>query len=781
MLTLLLGMGILVAVPALAGPTTSVGFTGTDVLQHRSFSVGCSACVPGKNTIGARVSVDVSATWAPNATIQHSFTPTKLRQGQTLDLVDTLTPGSGPLTVTWSASGDAGEYNTDPSSGPVFPNDGSNEHTVGASASQSSTATCNFGLNNDATITCTASTLIHLTHISLKVPPWDIQFNVSVITNVVITPDHVVTVRTAAAGTQTLASGGLTFNGPSPGVVNDPLAIPCTLAPGTDVGYALTGYTSDPGVSATTKLGLNVHFDGPASPSDLNVDLGSVGPDGSTFHLTASSTSTGFGQVLADQDPPVANPGGGAGNTYPGTEGAAVAFNGAASSDPHCGPPTLSWVFGDSSPAQSGATPTHTYLEEGTYNGTLTATNAAGLTATTPFTVIVADAALTGSSVPALSQVEGAGFGPVPVATFTDADPNGVASDYSATINWGDGTLPSTGTIGAAGTFTVTGSHVYLEEGTYPVTVAIADSGGSTTSVGGSVVVADAALTATPVSINAANPVIATVANFTDADPNGTVSDYSATINWGDGTLASAGSVIASGSGFGVQGTHTYAPTGPFSFTVKIHICDAGGSCTDATSTIKITYMTGRSYGLGLTVGTLLGSVSLLPTPDTGSVQNSLASATTTPCTGSVVLTVAAANAMCVKVTTSIGPGSSSANATVAHATINTLIPGIPVIDLTTVAAKSQSSCGFTTGSTTIDRLIVGGHILTTTTTIQPNTTINLPSGAKLILNEQIITVGPGGDRVLTVNAVHLIVPAVAGLSANVVAASATSDIHNCP
>lgn len=39
---------------------------------------------------------------------------------------------------------------------------------------------------------------------------------------------------------------------------------------------------------------------------------------------------------------------------------------------------------------------------------------------------------------------------------------------------------------------------------------------------------------------------------------------------------------------------------------------------------------------------------------------------------------------------------------------------------------------------------------------------------------------GPGGDQVLGVNALHLIAPAVLGTGADVVVALATSDIH-CP
>ena len=51
----------------------------------------------------------------------------------------------------------------------------------------------------------------------------------------------------------------------------------------------------------------------------------------------------------------------------------------------------------------------------------------------------------------------------------------------------------------------------------------------------------------------------ATVATFTDANPNATASDFTATIDWGDGTSTSGTVVAQSGGSFAVDGTHTYA------------------------------------------------------------------------------------------------------------------------------------------------------------------------------------------------------------------------------
>jgi hypothetical protein len=58
-----------------------------------------------------------------------------------------------------------------------------------------------------------------------------------------------------------------------------------------------------------------------------------------------------------------------------------------------------------------------------------------------------------------------------------------MTSDYSATIDWGDGSS-SAGTVSPGtghGPYTVTGSHTYGSTGTFTITTTIKDVGGSTT------------------------------------------------------------------------------------------------------------------------------------------------------------------------------------------------------------------------------------------------------------------------------------------------------------
>jgi PKD domain len=66
-------------------------------------------------------------------------------------------------------------------------------------------------------------------------------------------------------------------------------------------------------------------------------------------------------------------------------------------------------------------------------------------------------------------------------ATFTDADPNGQVSDYTATVSWGDGTTSTVKVIKnpLGKGFALAGLHSYTKKGTYTVTLTVADRGGS--------------------------------------------------------------------------------------------------------------------------------------------------------------------------------------------------------------------------------------------------------------------------------------------------------------
>jgi hypothetical protein len=93
-------------------------------------------------------------------------------------------------------------------------------------------------------------------------------------------------------------------------------------------------------------------------------------------------------------------------------------------------------------------------------------------------TLTVTPAALTASGV-SFSATAGAPFSGA-VATFTNADLNGTAASYQATIVWGDGGTSPGVISGSGSTLTVSGSHTYAAAGNDTVHVTISHTLGYT-------------------------------------------------------------------------------------------------------------------------------------------------------------------------------------------------------------------------------------------------------------------------------------------------------------
>jgi len=202
---------------------------------------------------------------------------------------------------------------------------------------------------------------------------------------------------------------------------------------------------------------------------------------------------------------------------------------------------------------------------------------------TAPITVEEGDQPITAGAT-TFSATEGASFSGA-VATFTDPDTAATASEYSATVDWGDGSATSAGSIsGSAGSFSVAGTHTYTEEGSYSVTVTIkdVDDAGNTDTANSTATVADAALHAGTLTVPSSTSLGApTNASFSFSDDNTGApgSDFTATIDWGDGS-SSPGVMSGSGGSYVASGSHTYAAAGQYTITVTV--VDEGGSTTGA-------------------------------------------------------------------------------------------------------------------------------------------------------------------------------------------------------
>ena len=122
----------------------------------------------------------------------------------------------------------------------------------------------------------------------------------------------------------------------------------------------------------------------------------------------------------------------------------------------------------------------HNYTVTAMYNGTPAGAGVTGFgTSTADATALVVNPVVLSATAANVSAAAQSLFNGT-VATFTNADPFGSAASYSATIDWGDGTV-SDGTITGTGTLAVTGSHTYINSGTYTFSVEISHNLGDTT------------------------------------------------------------------------------------------------------------------------------------------------------------------------------------------------------------------------------------------------------------------------------------------------------------
>jgi hypothetical protein len=268
---------------------------------------------------------------------------------------------------------------------------------------------------------------------------------------------------------------------------------------------------------------------------------------------------------------------------------------------------TIDW--GDSTPATNNATITdlgngfygvaagHTYAEEGAYTMRVTVNGTNGHSAVTSFSVVVADAPLT-PIVKTVNPLEGNVFSGE-VARFSDGNVSANATEFTATIDWGNG-VKNTGTVTmvSPGLFSVAGTITYATVASFPISVTVNDSpgiGGNSIVVASTAVVQDAPLSPIPrtVTANAGANFTSAVASFTDADSGALGGNYTVTVNWGDGspnsTLASGVSVVNSGNRFDVLATHAYKRySGASPYTITTTVTDNGGATTTVVSTATI-------------------------------------------------------------------------------------------------------------------------------------------------------------------------------------------------
>jgi streptogramin lyase len=240
------------------------------------------------------------------------------------------------------------------------------------------------------------------------------------------------------------------------------------------------------------------------------------------------------------------------------------------------------------------------YGEEGSYAVKVTITDindtndTGGSTVIVNSTANVADGAISAIPITFIYPVgtEGFAINNLILANFVDGGGTEPLGTYTTTIDWGDGTAPTAGTLNQVGLIvTVAGSHTYAEEDPRTIKVTIKDEGGATAMVSVPITLYDAPLVATAVPVSATEGALFSgpVATFIDTGGPEVVGDYSASINWNDGSAPTPGTITFSAGTFTISGTHTYTEednyvvsitlvhegTGPCLFETTARVADA--------------------------------------------------------------------------------------------------------------------------------------------------------------------------------------------------------------
>jgi PKD repeat protein len=480
-LMLMASLAPFVAPVAAANQTESTSFSmsgglATDIKWN--IEGACDDCVPDDlasilygddASYVAKVEAQVHVTqmtWSSQAGIDVTFDDQLLRQGQTIDLNDKLTVTGGTMTATGTISGSM-----------FIERDGTtNVEDFGAfSAPLNLSWPCAVPLPGESPRPCASGNadtqvfslkIIDVAagsaHLTLKVGA-SLTANVS--TNGVVSSAALAVVGGAPA-----ASKNVTWLGSSPSTTTDSRALPCTAPAGNDVTYRFTGGSTSgasQNLASTSKLIGSVLIDPAVGPDIEGPDITIAQVPNAAVPLamglsSGNSDTLTLGTLQANNQPPVADAGGGATHTYSGNQGSPITFDGSASSSV-CGFPTLRWDFSDGGVA-FGKNPQHTFQGSGTYSGLLTATDATGLTSTTTFSIVVANLAPAVMAGPDTA----AAWGRLVAFNGAATDP-GSDDQPTLTYEWsfGDGT-PSA----SSGPSVL---HAYAVPGEYTATLTVCD------------------------------------------------------------------------------------------------------------------------------------------------------------------------------------------------------------------------------------------------------------------------------------------------------------------
>lgn len=387
--------------------------------------------------------------WAPQSKTSVQYDSTKLHQGQSPGVVDTLDPGHGNMCLGIDANLSADLDNNTVSLGGV---------------SESVCGDCPLGIDGNPYACTLDKQEIELFCGGIGLIDGCIALTLDLNSNV--TPEVFSEDRTVFYdGTPGVGPGVLPF---PPNPENDPFKISCVQPAGTDVVYQLANPRTTPQIGFSVDLGVAGQIcEICAGTSCLNcndaidVTLVTFGPFGDVpLGLTGPTGQTDLGTVQKENTTPDLTS---VNALYSGNEGSPIQFSAAGAKDDCLDFSSLVWNFSDQGVAY-GSNPFHTFQDADTFSGQLVVTNVGGVQATKALTITVSNVPPVVTAGPDTTALWG-----VPVAFHGSATAPGANDQATLVYSWsfGDGSPSATGGPSVM--------HAYSAPGTYTSTLTVCD------------------------------------------------------------------------------------------------------------------------------------------------------------------------------------------------------------------------------------------------------------------------------------------------------------------
>jgi hypothetical protein len=363
---------ILLAGPAAAAPTanTQVVPVASNEIDLGGFQLQAPIVIPDPLPIVLTdLTVKAKAKWSGDLTTSVGWDSDKVRQGADLAVSRTAPVSTGEIDVAWTVTGEIDGIDFGPVT--ISKDDVTCDPKYSGGGFECEATSGGIGLPG-----------------SIPSPvPGFIVAKLAINVKFDVTPEGAVVSRGfSIGGSQVAGPDDLSLTN---AVQTETFAVPCTGKAGDAVDYKLAPFHWTPATTASQQFTIRIvnAFDpfGVAEQFEYtSFGVGSAQVSNPSFDLTGSGFITSMGSLLANNVNPTIAPLG----PFSGSEGAAIAFSAAVSSQ--CPIDSYVWEFSNGTKS-FGPSPQRAFGDNGVYDGQLTVTDVTGLSTTKSFTVSVAN------------------------------------------------------------------------------------------------------------------------------------------------------------------------------------------------------------------------------------------------------------------------------------------------------------------------------------------------------------------------------------------------------